>query len=62
MNEGLRDTERFLSNHCLIIRNLPFDARENATFLRELLNFFELDLKAKGISKKIENRSYFARL
>ena len=52
MNERLRDTEQYLSTDCLIIKNPPFDARENAIFLREVLNYFELDLKINGISKE----------
>ena len=39
MNERLRDTERYLSKDCLMIKNPLFDARKNTTFIQELLKF-----------------------
>ena len=52
LDERLRNQEGCTSNNCVILQNLPYDARDKAKLCQNILDFFKDQLKVKDIVDK----------
>ena len=58
-NDRLKATERYISKNCLVIKNPPFDPRDQQKLLDRLLDFFKNFLKTL-CRRPPKSQSHFA--